>query len=69
MKFCFKKTVSIVISSSYYIYYLFVALIVIEIWKIMVKKKNPPKQPKHLVAADGAEQAQASVDIEELVCV
>ena len=47
----------------------------------MVKKKNPPKQPKHLVAADGAEQAhqsdeasqgdktQASVDIEELVCV
>ena len=47
----------------------------------MVKKKNPPKQPKHLVAAHGAEQAhqsdeasqgdktQASVDIEELVCV
>ena len=56
-----------------------VAPIVIEICKIMVKKKNPAKKPKHLVAAHGAEQAhqsdeasqgdktQASVDIEELV--
>ena len=37
------------------------------------KKKNPPKQPKHLETAHGAEQvhqsdeAQASVDTEELV--
>ena len=55
-----------------------VALLVIEICKLWLKK-NPPKQAKHLVAAHGAEQdhqsdeasqgdeAQASVDTEELV--
>ena len=38
-----------------------------------MEKKNPPKQPKHLVAAHSAEQAhqsdeaQTSVDTEELV--
>jgi len=52
---------------SWYIYYLCVALLVIKICVIMVKKR-PPKQAKHLAAAHGAEQdletdeAQASVD-------